>query len=237
MCESRCEVLPFKAGRTCQRQPTVQRQRWLHQTSHSETDSWCSHCYQNAQQRWQCATASPRSAKWSCSCFYPSFCKHSEKQSEHLLPNDEVTNDTDQPEICQSTSLADQIASIAATELESKPTSEVEEASRNGYSASLSSLPDGLFRKVLSCGDRLVTLAPQLISNLTSNLAECYMGLRTTCDGGKQYNRVQGGSFEHRCYTAGLQAQHGPQWGVKFWEETTGQPACQVNIHVTYNDL
>ncbi len=65
--------LPFKAGRTCQRQPTVQRQRWLDQTSHSETDSWRSHCYQNAQQRWQCATASPRSAKWSCSCFWYVF--------------------------------------------------------------------------------------------------------------------------------------------------------------------
>ena len=92
----------------------------------------------------------------------------------------------------------------------------------------LSSLPDDLFCKVMACGDRLVMLAPRLISNLTSNLAECYMDLRTICDGGKQYNRIQSGSFQHGCYTVGLQAQHGPQWKVKFWEETMREPASQV---------
>ena len=85
----------------------------------------------------------------------------------------------------------------------------------------------------MACGDRLVVLAPQLIKNLTSNLAECYMGLRTICDGGKQYNRIQSGSFEHRCQAAGLQIQHGPQWAVKFWEEVTKEKASQVNT--SYN--
>ncbi len=162
----------------------------------------------------------------------PSFYKHKQQNSERPPPNDEVTSDTtDQAKISQeSLSLADQIATIAAVELESEPTSEEEEAARTGHNAPLSRLPDGLFRKVLACGDRLVTLAPQLISNLTSNLAECYMAVRSNCDGGKQYNRIQGGSFEHRCYTAGLMTQRGPQWRVKFWEETTGQPASQVNL-------
>ena len=175
------------------------------------------------------------------------FSKHVEQQSEvergatsaeeetacdsQSRQNFEGTNDVNQPDISQSTPLVDQIASIAATELESEPTPEEEEATRAGDSASLSSLPEGLFRKVLSCGDCLVMLAPQLISNLTSKLAECYMWLRTICDG-KQYNRIQAGSFEHRCYPAGLQAQNGPQWKVKFWEETTGQPACQVKLHL-----
>ena len=161
----------------------------------------------------------------------PSFCTHRERQSDHPLLNDEAVNDTNEVEVDQSLSLADQIASIAATELVNEPTSEEEEAARTGHNAPLSSLPDGLFRKVLACGDRLVTLAPQVISNLTSNLAECYMAIRTNCDGGKQYNRIQSGSFEHRCYTAGLQVQHGPQWRVKFWEKTTGQPACPVRLH------
>ena len=132
--------------------------------------------------------------------------------------------------LTQEVTVTDQIACITANELENEPTSEDEEIARSGYNASLSCLPDGLLRKVLACGDWLVTLAPQLISNLTSNLAECYMALRTMCDGGKQYNRIQGGSFEHRCYTAGLHVQHGPQWRVKFWEETTGKPAGQVII-------
>ena len=80
----------------------------------------------------------------------------------------------------------------------------------------------------MACGDQLVVLAPQLINNLTSNLAECYMGLRTICDGGKQYNRIQAGSFQHRCYTAGLRAQHGPEWGVQLWKKVTGENASQV---------
>ena len=178
----------------------------------------------------------------------PQFCKHVEQESQlgrdvpfrqeetahsgHSRQNEEVSNHANQSEICQSMSLAEQIASIAATELESEPTPEEEATARTGHSASLSSLPDGLFRKVLACGDRLVMLAPQLIDNLTSNLAEYYMGLRTICDGGKQYNRIQAGSFKHRCYTAGLQAQNGPEWKVKFWEETTGQPPCQVKLYM-----
>ena len=64
-------------------------------------------------------------------------------------------------------------------------------------------LPEGLFVKVLACGDRLVLLAPQLISNETSNLTECYMSIQSCFDGGKQYNQIQKGSFEHRCYVAG----------------------------------
>ncbi len=39
MRKSCCEVLSFKAGSTCQRPPTVPRQRWLDQTSNTETDS------------------------------------------------------------------------------------------------------------------------------------------------------------------------------------------------------
>ena len=50
--------------------------------------------------------------------------------------------------------------------------------------------------KVKACGDRLVMLSAQLITNETSNLAECYMSIRSIFDGGKQYNRVQSGSFE-----------------------------------------
>ena len=83
---------------------------------------------------------------------------------------------------------------------------------RSGYTASLNQLPDGLFFSLLCAGDRLVSLAEQLMDNQTNNLAECYMGMRLYFDGGKVYNRVQSGSFEGRCYAAGLRFQEGPQW-------------------------
>ena len=164
----------------------------------------------------------------------PLFCKHivqpAQVESARASEEEETPHDDHSSTVQQSqlSSLVDQISSIAATEMENEPTPEMEAIACNGYSAPLSRLPDGLFRKVLACGDRLVMLAPQLISNLTSNLAECYMGLRAICDGGKQYNRIQSGSFQHRCYTAGLQAQHGPQWKMKYWEETMSEPASQV---------
>ena len=72
-------------------------------------------------------------------------------------------------------------------------------------------LPEKLFAKVLACGDRLVMLAPQLISNETNNLTECYMSIQSCFDGGKQYNRIQKGSFEHRYYAAGLKVQSNGQ--------------------------
>ena len=87
------------------------------------------------------------------------------------------------------------VGHLTRAETEDEPTPEDELAAQSGYTRPLSRLPDGLFRKVMACGDRLVMLAPQLISNL----AECYMGLRAICDGGKQYNHIQSGSFEHHC--------------------------------------
>lgn len=74
----------------------------------------------------------------------------------------------------------------------------------------------------MACGDCIVMLAPQLISNETSNLAEIYMSIRCCFDGGKQYNCIQSGAFQYRFHGAGLQVQHGPEWPLPFWQETTG---------------
>ena len=162
----------------------------------------------------------------SCSS---SFCKYVDEATEVPVDDDQSEEEfTQQQEDQEPTTLLGHLNRIAEAETEVEPTPEDELAAQSGYTRSLSELPDGLFRKVMACGDRLVMLAPQLISNLTSNLAECYMGLRAICDGGKQYNRIQSGSFEHRCYAAGLQAQHGPQWGVKFWKGLTGEEPNQV---------
>ncbi len=45
---------------------------------------------------------------------------------------------------------------------------------------------------------RLVAKSNQLVGNHTTNLAECWMHIRTKFDGGKVINRSQSGSWEHR---------------------------------------
>lgn len=65
-------------------------------------------------------------------------------------------------------------------------------------------------------------MAPQLISNSTSNIAESFMNIRCKFDGGKFFNRIQRGSFQHRTYGAGLRFQLGPDWASKTWSQTTG---------------
>ena len=154
----------------------------------------------------------------------PLFCKNNVQpaQFEGVTTEGETSHNNPSSSVRQGqpTSLVDLISNILTTEIENELTLEMEETAHNGYSAPRSRLPDGLLCKGLACGDRLVMLAPQLISNLNSNLAECYMGLRAICDQGKRHNHIQSGSFQHRCYIAGLQAQNGPQWKVQFWEET-----------------
>ena len=61
--------------------------------------------------------------------------------------------------------------------------------------------------------------ASQLIDNVTTNLAESWMHIRTKFDGGKVVNRSQSGSWEHRCMGAGLQQNIGKNWGPSAWKE------------------
>jgi len=82
---------------------------------------------------------------------------------------------------------------------------------------SLDELPAGLFRAVDTLGDRLVAKASQLIHNKTTNLCENFMSIHCKMDGGKYYNRVQSGSFNHRCMAAALRVQCGPKWITHVW--------------------
>ena len=51
---------------------------------------------------------------------------------------------------------------------------------------------------------RLVGKAHQLLGDSTTNLAKCWMHIRTKFDGGKVINRSQSGSWQHKCMGAGL---------------------------------
>lgn len=54
--------------------------------------------------------------------------------------------------------------------------------------------------------------AAQLIQNRTTNITENFMSIRCKMDGGKFYNRIQSGSFQHRSMAAALRVQYGPGW-------------------------
>ena len=44
-------------------------------------------------------------------------------------------------------------------------------------------------------------------------------------DGGKQINRIQSVAWEGRCAGASLRVNHGPEWGLRVWEEVSaGEP-------------
>ncbi len=80
---------------------------------------------------------------------------------------------------------------------------------------------------------RLVAKAPQLIGNFTTNLAEAWMHVRSKFDGGKVINRSQSGSWEFRCYGAGLQHNLGKEWGPKLWGELTAREPNPVFASVS----
>lgn len=126
-------------------------------------------------------------------------------------------------------SFLQQLEEIIDSEGVDSITADDEEDARQRHEGSLDTLPDGLYNRLMSCCDRIWMLAPQLITNQTSNLAECYMSVRCHFDGGKYYNRIQSGSFQHRSYGAGLRFQNGPTWSLNFWKNTTGESAGKVN--------
>ena len=66
------------------------------------------------------------------------------------------------------------------------------------------------------------------VGNCTTNLAECWMHIRTKFDGGKQINRSQRGSWAGRCRGAGLRLNEGPMWGPQCWEKAVSIPANDI---------
>ncbi|KAL9975222.1 hypothetical protein ACROYT_G012355 [Oculina patagonica] len=120
--------------------------------------------------------------------------------------------------------ISNQIADLVNEDI----SEEDEENSRLGGHYLIDKLPAGLMSQILKKGDRIVSLAPQLVSNKTSNSAETYMSINAKFNGGKQVNRIQRGSFEIRCAGAGLCFQHGAGFHSKVWEQCIGEKAGPV---------
>ena len=113
--------------------------------------------------------------------------RDSPNRSEQLAER----NDDDLSTLCE---IADQVDDLANDDI----TEDDEENARSGGHYMIDKLPMGLISEVLKRGDRIVSLAGQLIANKTSNLAETYMSINAKFNGGKQINRIQRGSFENR---------------------------------------
>ena len=80
--------------------------------------------------------------------------------------------------------------------------------------------------------NRVAVKSERLIGNFTTNLAECWMHIRSKFDGGKFFNHCSRGSWHTRCFAGGLRFNEGPKWSPKVWEKTTGTAAGEI-----YNSL
>ena len=122
------------------------------------------------------------------------------------------------------------IEDIIAQEMEEERVMHEEEDEARGGDSTMDrkNVPNDLFFRVHRAGDRLVSIAPQLVSNKTTNIAECFMNIRCKFDGGKFYNRIQRGDFQHRCFGAGLQFQMGVDWSSQVWSRATGSEPGEI---------
>ena len=162
----------------------------------------------------------------------PAFCKlrlNSGSSSDGSSSSSDSDSDNGEDRQDDQT-LTAQFEDIIQAELDDEPTATEEHDIHIGPTT-LHSLPDGLLGKVKACGDRLVMLSAQLITNETSNLADWYMSIRSIFDGGNQYDRAQSGSFEGRCYAAGMQVQAGPTWQLETVEHILGEVPGKVSLH------
>ena len=78
-----------------------------------------------------------------------------------------------------------------------------------------------MFHDIQTVLSRLIGKAKQLLGNNTTNLAECWMHIRTKFDGGKVINRSQSGAWENRSMGAGLRQNLGADWGPQVWTSMT----------------
>ena len=105
-----------------------------------------------------------------------------------------------------------------------------QEESRTGSNGSCTLNPK-ILKDVGIILNRVAQKSARLIGNYTTNLAECWMHIRTKVDGGKMFNHCSRGSWHTHCYAGGLRFNNGPKWSPIVWEKTTGTAAVTtVNI-------
>ena len=73
--------------------------------------------------------------------------------------------------------------------------------------------------------------AAQLVHNKTTNICEIFMSVCCKMDGGKFFNRIQSGSFQHRCMAAALRVQYGSGWVAHIWRSLFHTASDIMDIH------
>ncbi len=89
-----------------------------------------------------------------------------------------------------------------------------------------------MFHDIQTVLSRLVSKAKKLLGNNTTNLAECWMHIRSKFDGGKVINRSQSGAWENRSMGAGLRQNLGADWGPQIWKNMTDSSPNKVYTDV-----
>ncbi|KAL4223375.1 hypothetical protein ACF0H5_016845 [Mactra antiquata] len=82
-----------------------------------------------------------------------------------------------------------------------------QENSRYGNFLQYSDLKSNMLQDISVILDRVASKSSRLIHNTTTNLAECWMHIRTKFDGGKLYNFV---TEDTRCFGGSLRMNLGP---------------------------
>ena len=150
------------------------------------------------------------------------------RQSDTTPANNDIElQNTPPTSDAADTNIEQQIDTIIQEETDTTTPEDEHDVTHGRHSSLTPHVAPGLLNAIAKCADHIVSLAPQLITNQTSNLAESYMSIRCIMDGGKQFNHIQGGSFEH-CCAAGLATQRGPGWMTSFWTAATKQEAGLV---------
>ena len=139
------------------------------------------------------------------------FCKTRQEMN--------TNNSHDTIEDCSTDVLMDQIDLW-----EEGSSIEAQEESRLGWQSS-SNINTKLLKDVTVLLDRVASKSNRLLGNFTSNLAECWMPIRTKFDGGKVVNHCNRGSWHTRCFAAALRFNEGSQWSPKVWEKVTATKA------------
>lgn len=96
-----------------------------------------------------------------------------------------------------------------------------QEESRHASSISYANVEKFILQDVSAILSRIAEKSDRLLGNLTTNLAECWMHVRSKFDGGKLYNICSRGSWHGRCYGGALRTNLGPQWSPQVWQTVT----------------
>ena len=112
------------------------------------------------------------------------FCKVAAKTKDSNQAN--ASTPDEESSVCTT------LDTIISEELEQEVQIHNEEDESRGANPDYDrkNIPDDLFFRIQRAGDRLVSMASELISNSTSNLAESFMNIRCKFDGGKFYRGV-----------------------------------------------